>query len=160
MGCIKSKTMKWEPEDDDNNLAWMEDYDGMMSQMMKEDANPDQWELDLAREGLMNPSFDKPGDLKGGPHRRKRMKMWFKFKQAVNTLNGDRSEAALKTIGTEILGTSGYMQMRCQQWIVKVNYQSYVDDAAATTQGTDDDTTKTQSKYVAPIAEGIVAEDK
>ena len=123
--CGTKRVQKWDPEENDGNVEWMADYDGMMAQMIKDDADPDQWELDLAQDGLMNPPFNKTGDLEFGPHTRRRKEMWWKFKKGVWSarVKGDQSEAVLKKLATKILGTSPYLQMRAQQWLNKQKSQ-------------------------------------
>jgi len=122
--CGTKHVIRWAPEEDDKNLSWMEDYDGMMAEMIKEDASPDQWELDLAKEGLMNPSFFKKGDLGHGPHATKRKLMWFQFKKGVHQMGGDRTDAMLKTVGMTKLGSSPYLQMRAKQWMDKLKKEA------------------------------------
>jgi hypothetical protein len=41
--CGTKRVQKWDPEENDGNVEWMADYDGMMAQMIKDDADPDQW---------------------------------------------------------------------------------------------------------------------
>jgi hypothetical protein len=117
-GCGTKRFIKWAPEDDDNDTAWMEDYDEMLQQMIANNASPDQWEIDLAqKEGLMNPRMEKDGDLLYGHTQQQRGVAWFKFKKAIHHLNGDRSEDLIRAAAIKKLGASPYLQMRAKQWM-------------------------------------------
>ena len=155
MGLCGSKhIIKWAPDDDDKDTAWMEDYDGMMQQMIASDASPDQWELDLAQEGLMNPTMKKKGDLKYGHTKQQRVAAWFKFKKAVHQLNGDRSEDLIRTLAMTKLGASPYLQMRAKQWMEllkqqKLELEADMNNRRANTEG--DIQSSTGSKYAAAM---------
>jgi hypothetical protein len=122
--CGTKQIIRWAPEEDDGNLGWMEDYDGMMADMIKHDLSPAQWELDLAQEGLMNPPWNKALDLQHGPHRSKRIALWSKYKDAVHKLGVDRSDGMLKTAGMTQLGSSPYLQMRSKQWMDRLKREA------------------------------------
>jgi hypothetical protein len=158
--CGSKQTIKWQPLEDDNQTSWMEDYDGMMAQMIEDDASPDQWELDLAKEGLMNPNFSLPTDLKFGHNKTRRSKMWFEFKKAIHGLKGDRSDGMIKTVATVKLGASPYLQMRAKQWMDKlkkqiVNTKNLVSNRRASTQDG-----HSQSKYAAAMESTANSENK
>ena len=142
--CGTKQSIKWAPDDDDKDTAWMEDYDGMMQQMIASDASPDQWELDLAQEGLMNPIMDKKVDLTA----------WFKFKKAIHQLKGDRSEDVIRTLAMTKLGASPYLQMRAKQWMEllkqqKLELEADMKNRRANTEG--DGQSTTGSKYAAAM---------
>ena len=150
--CGTKHIIKWAPEEDDGKTAWMEDYDGMMAEMIADDLSPDQWELDLAQENLMNPPFTKEGDLTGGPHKHQRIKMWSQYKQAVHAMKGDRSDGLLKTAAMTKLGSSPYLQMRAKQWMNKLKEQAQRASSMNRRASTQNDPNQ-PSKYLAAQSE-------
>ena len=162
--CGSKKLNEWRPLEDDKNISWMEDYEGMVARMIEEegeDASPNQWELDLAKkEGLMNPKFSLSSDLEFSDHERKRKEEWARFKKAVHGLKGDRSDGMIKTVATVKLGASPYLQMRAKQWMDKlkkqiVNTKNLVSNRRASTQDG-----HSQSKYAAAMESTANSENK
>lgn len=133
--CGSKKLNEWRPLEDDKNISWMEDYEGMVARMIEEegeDASPNQWELDLAKkEGLMNPKFSLSSDLEFSDHERKRKEEWARFKKAVHGLKGDRSDEKIKAAAMKNLA-SPYLQMRAKQWMDKLKNQKLNTESGAT----------------------------
>ena len=68
-GCAAKKLKKWEPCPTDDDEDWMDDYDGMVFDMVTREYNCEQWELDLAKKHkLTNPPWKTEGDLVGEAH--------------------------------------------------------------------------------------------
>jgi hypothetical protein len=62
-GCV-AKQLKWAPSESDGDADWMNDYDGMVYDMVQREYNTEQWELDLGMKNrLTNPPWKKEGEL-------------------------------------------------------------------------------------------------